>query len=156
MASEECRSGGEVRAPLAPPAPALTSGKGPDRAPRKDSGPVMRLTTDELVRLAPRLKPYLRTPSPAWPDIVDAADWLRHDLGISKPLWAEACLAMGREQAAIAVAIVSMKPEGHFTATPGGYFNGMVTRARAGTLNLARTIWGLRDNPNSARRAKGH
>ena len=23
-------------------------------------------------------------PAPAWPDIVDAADWLRHDLGVSK------------------------------------------------------------------------
>jgi replication initiation protein RepC len=105
---------------------------------------VLRLSTDELVRLAPRLKPYLATPSPAWPDIVEAADWLRHDLGVSKPLWGDACLAMGREQAAIALALVSAKPAGHFTSSPGGYFNGMVNRAKAGTLNLARTVWGLR------------
>ena len=38
----------------------------------------------------------LRRPDPNWPDIVDAADWLRHDLGVSKSLWDEACLAMGR------------------------------------------------------------
>jgi hypothetical protein len=31
------------------------------------------------------------------PILVDAADWLRHDLDVSKPLWGEACLAMGRE-----------------------------------------------------------
>ncbi len=49
------------------------------------------------MRLAPRLKPYLHRPDPSWPGIVDAADWLRHDLDVSKPLWGEACLAMGRE-----------------------------------------------------------
>ena len=38
---------------------------------------------------------------------MDVADWLRHDLDVSKPLWGEACLAMGREQAAIALAVVS-------------------------------------------------
>ena len=51
---------------------------------------------------------------------------------------------MGREEAAIAVAIVSAKPTGHFRSSPGGYFHGMVAKAKAGELNLARTIWGLR------------
>ena len=97
------------------------------------------------MHLAPRLRAYLNTPTPAWPEIVDAADWLRGDLGVSKSLWGEACLTMGREQAAIAVAIVSAKPADHFRSTPGGYFHGMVAKAKAGELNLARTIWGLRD-----------
>jgi len=98
----------------------------------------------ELVRLAPRLRAYLATPVPTWPEVVNAADWLRGDLGVSQPLWGEACLAFGREQAAIAVAIVSAKPAGHFRSSPGGYFHGMVAKAKAGELNLARTIWGLR------------
>lgn len=115
---------------------------------RTDSGTVLRIKPDELVRLAPRLRSYLATSSPSWPDIVEAADWLRHDLSVSKPLWGDACLAMGREQAAIALAIVSAKPEGHFTASPGSYFHGMVKRAQAGQLNLARTVWGLREKPN--------
>ena len=51
---------------------------------------------------------------------------------------------MGREQAAIAIGIVSAKPAGHFRSTPGGYFHGMVAKAKAGELNLARTVWGLR------------
>ena len=83
-------------------------------------------------------------PAPAWPEIVDAADWLRGELGVSKSLWGEACMAMGREQAAIAIAIVSAKPAEHFRSTPGGYFHGMVAKAKAGELNLARTVWGLR------------
>jgi replication initiation protein RepC len=118
--------------------------------PRRDSGSVLGINTDELVKLAPKLRSYLRTSAPAWPDIVDAADWLRHDLGVSKPLWGEACLAMGREQAAIALAIVSAKPAEHFTTSPGSYFFGMVTRAQAGELNLSRTIWGIRSGTKTA------
>ena len=108
------------------------------------------IAPDELVRFAPKLKPYLRGPRPNWSDIIDAADWLRHDLGVSKSLWGEACLAMGREEAAIAVAIVSAKPAGHFRSSPGGYFHGMVAKAKAGELNLARTIWGLRTRDRKA------
>ena len=131
------------------------AGRAGGRAERTDNGTVLRIKTDELVQLAPRLRPYLRTSSPAWPDIVEAADWLRHDLGVSKPLWGDACLAMGREKAAIALAIVSAKPAEHFTTSPGSYFYGMVTRAKAGNLNLARTIWGLRENPRRQAGASG-
>jgi hypothetical protein len=78
------------------------------------------------------------------PPAVDAADWLRHDLDVSKPLWGEACLAMGREQAAIALAVVSTKDPAHFRTTAGGYFHGMVAKAKAGALNLDRTLWAMR------------
>jgi replication initiation protein RepC len=112
----------------------------------------MRLSPDELTRLAPRLRPYLTSPRPAWPEIVEAADWLRGELGVSKSLWGEACVAMGLEQAAIAIAIVSAKPAEHFRSTPGGYFHGMVAKAKAGELNLARTVWGLRQGAASKSR----
>ena len=162
VASEGCSSG--VAGSGTQPEPAtpaetrrMAQDKPAERPARRDAGPVLRLTTDDLVKMAPRLRAYLRTPSPSWPEIVDAADWLRHDLGISKPVWGDACQAMGREQAAIALAIVSAKPAEHFTSSPGGYFNGMVTRARAGTLNLSRTIWGLRSREQGQpRRPKGH
>jgi replication initiation protein RepC len=39
---------------------------------------------------------------------------------------------------------VSTKDPEHFTASPGGYFRGMVARARAGELYLDRTVWALR------------
>jgi replication initiation protein RepC len=115
-----------------------------DNGRRTDRGSVMKIRPDELIRIAPRLKSYLRRGSPSWPEIVDAADWLRHDLGISKPLWGDACVTMGREQAAIAVAVVSAKPIEHFRTTPGGYFRGMVAKARDGSLHLDRTIWSFK------------
>ncbi len=116
----------------------------PARREPPETGRVLKLAPDELIKLAPRLKSWLRRPDPAWPDVVDAAAFLRSDLGVSKSLWGEACRAMGREQAAVAIAIVSTKDPTHFRTTAGGYFHGMVTKARAGQLNLDRTLWGMR------------
>ena len=138
-------------APEPPPAPQAAKPARPERV----EGTVLRLSTEELVRLAPRLRPYLTAPTPTWPAVVDAADWLRGELGVSKSLWGEACLAMGREEAAIAVAIVSAKPSGHFRSSPGGYFHGMVAKAKAGELNLVRTIWGLRNRERRAGEGEG-
>ena len=109
-----------------------------------ERGRGLKLTPDELVRLAPRLKLYLRRSNPTWPEVVDAAAFLRSDLDVSQSLWGEACLAMGRPLAALAIAIVSTKDPTHFRTTPGGYFHGMVAKAKAGELNLDRTLWALR------------
>lgn len=111
---------------------------------RPEKGMVHGIRPDELVRLTPRLKLYLRCPNPTWPEIVDAADWLRHDLDVSKSLWGDACLTMGRELAAVALAIVSTKNPDHFRTTPGGYFHGMVQKAKADELHLERTVWAMR------------
>lgn len=134
IASEGSSRAGEDRTQRSPP----VQREVPER------GRVLKLHPDELVKLAPRLKPYLRRSNPSWPELVDAADWLRHDLDVSKPLWGEACLAMGREQAAVALAIVSTKDPDHFRTTAGGYFHGMVAKAKAGELNLDRTLWAMR------------
>jgi replication initiation protein RepC len=115
-----------------------------EAAKRPEKGMVHGIRPDELVRLAPRLKPYLRRADSTWPEIIDAADWLRHDLDVSKPLWVDACLAMGRELAAVALAIVSTKDPSHFRTTPGGYFHGMVQKAKADELHLERTVWAMR------------
>jgi replication initiation protein RepC len=134
-AAEECsREGGN----------AVSQSPAPVQPKRPEKGMVHGIRPDELVKLTPKLKPYLRRPNPAWPDIIDAADWLRHDLGVSKSLWGDACLAMGRELAAVALAIVSTKEPEHFRTSPGGYFHGMVAKARAGELHLERTVWALR------------
>jgi replication initiation protein RepC len=125
----------------------------PVQPKRPDKGMVHGIGPDELPRLAPKLKPYLRQANPTWPDLVDAADWLRHDLGVSKSLWGAACLAMGRELAAVALAIVSTKDREHFRTSPGGYFHGMVAKAKAGDLHLERTVWALRHSTEPERHA---
>ena len=149
MAPEECKAGAAGIFSASETVPAAHGAKTESRAGeakpvRGSQETVLRLTADELTQLAPRLRVYLGTAAPGWPEVVDAADWLRGELGVSKSLWGEACLAMGREQAAIAIAVISAKDPGHFRTTPGGYFHGMVAKAKAGELNLFRTIWGLR------------
>ena len=146
IAAEKCSGTGER------PVPEL---RAPVRPERPDKGMVHGIRPDELMRLTPKLKPYLRRPNPTWPDIIEAADWLRNDLGVSKSLWGDACLAMGRELAAVAVAIVSTKDPGHFTGTPGGYFHGMVAKAKAGELHLERTVWALRRASEPEQRRAG-
>jgi replication initiation protein RepC len=135
ITAKDCSGEGEEADPRSP---------APEQRQRSNKGMVHGIRPDELPRLTPKLKPYLRRPNPAWPDIIDAADWLRHDLGVSKSLWGDACLAMGRELAAVALAIVSSKEVAHFQTSPGGYFHGMVTKAKAGELHLERTVWALR------------
>jgi len=41
---------------------------------------------EEVAVLAPKLRAYLRRGASRWSDIVEAADFLRHDLDVSKPL----------------------------------------------------------------------
>jgi hypothetical protein len=41
-------------------------------------------------------KSKIVSPSPTWADIVDAADRLRHQLGISRAAWIDACQTLGR------------------------------------------------------------
>jgi hypothetical protein len=53
---------------------------------------------------------------------------------------------MGREYAAVAVAIVSTKSPEHFTKSAGGYFGGMVKRFEQDPANLClgKTLWKLK------------
>ena len=109
----------------------------------------LQITPATLVEIAPRLTPYMpaRYNDKSWPAIVEAALFLSGEMGINRTLWARACDVMGREYAAVAMAIVSTRPEGHFTSGPGGYFAGMLRKFEKNPqdLCLGRTIWKLKD-----------
>ena len=104
----------------------------------------LRIKPAELIDLAPRLAQYVPPGTVTWPHVLDAADYLRGELGVSRSLWGEACQSMGRDEAAIALAIVSTKPVAHFSRSAGGYFAGMVRKHQKGELHLQRSLWALR------------
>ena len=107
---------------------------------------VFRLKVAQLLELAPKLARCILRENPTMTDVVEAAaTYLRPQLGVSPSLWGEACRIMGRETAALALAIVSTKQDGHFRSGPGGYFAGMVRKSEKGELYLERTIWALRE-----------
>jgi replication initiation protein RepC len=125
-----------------PPLPSASVGSATPASPEK----LLRLKAAQLLDLAPCLGRYVLTENASWREIVDAAgSWLRPELGVSPSLWGEACRIMGREYAAIALALVSTKDKGHFTSSAGGYFAGMVRKAELGELHLERTLWALRE-----------
>ena len=106
-----------------------------------------------VVRVSPPLQDQLLTPSPTWSDVVDAADRLRHQLGISRAAWIDACHALGRYQAATAVAIIAAKRE--TIHSPGGYLRGMITRGRDGELHLLRSLHGLAERRRDTQNETG-
>jgi replication initiation protein RepC len=105
------------------------------------------ITPGQLVELAPRLASYMpaRFKDMTWTAVIEAALWLSGELSINRTLWARACDVMGRETAAVAMAIVSTRPAEHFTSGPGGYFAGMLRKFEKGELHLERTLWRLKD-----------
>jgi replication initiation protein RepC len=107
----------------------------------------LQVTPVQLVELAPRLSPYMpaRFNDMDWAAIVEAALWLSSEMKLNRTLWARACQLMGREYAAVALAIVSTRPVPHFTSGPAGYFAGMLRKFEKGELCLARTLWKLKD-----------
>ena len=142
---------GEKSSPGGAPDPQSSAPQEPDAQDLEDSDTfqpferVEKLHPQELLELAPRLADHIPLPFPDWHDIVDAAGGsLRHELGVSQPLWGEACRILGRQRAAVTLAIVSTKPKGYFSRGAGGYFAAMVKRAKTGELNLDRSLWKLR------------
>jgi replication initiation protein RepC len=120
-----------------------------DDSEQSSSGRLLRAFTTAVscrhAKIRPQrlheLKPYIHTASPNWTDIVEAANWLRQQLGISRPAWIDACQAMGRYQAATAVAVIAAKHE--TIRSPGGYLRGMINRAHNGELHLSNSLWGI-------------
>ena len=99
------------------------------------------MTPKFVLTVSPDLKSYILTASPSWADIVEAANGLRQQLGISRPAWIDACQAMGRYQAATAIAVIAAKRE--TIHSPGGYLRGMISRAQNGELHLSNSLWSL-------------
>lgn len=80
---------------------------------------------------------------PVWRPIVDAAGDIAADIGISRHAWGDACLDLGPEAAAIALAIVAVKHQRGIVHSPGGYFRQMTRRHATGELHLAPSVFGL-------------
>jgi replication initiation protein RepC len=145
IASEEC-SRAEAK-----PLKDETASQGDKLFPER-----LNVTPVQMVELAPRLAPYMpvRFNDMSWPALIEAALWLSSEMGINRTLWARACQVMGREYAAVALALVSTKPAGHFTSGPGGYFAGMLRKFERGELCLSRTLWKLKDQLWGAERRR--
>ncbi len=77
----------------------------------------------------------------SWVNLVEVAYWHLSDIGISESAWQQACAAMGRNGAAVAVFIIAAKRDE--IRKPDRYLRSMAYRAEAGDLQLHRSAWGI-------------
>ena len=134
----------------------------PPGSPPAPTAKPARIPVEAFWEILPeRIRDWLHEPRPDWPDIVDAARQAAGVLGISGNAWIEACEALGRRNAAVAVSIIAIKHDQGLIHSPGGYLRGMTEKGQAGELNLRATIFGLQDKkrrsvlPGTPQRGRG-
>ena len=135
---------------------------GPPAAPPLPTAQPTRIPVEAFWEILPdRIRDWLHEPRSDWPDIVDAARQAAASLGISENAWIEACEALGRRNAAVAVSIIAIKHDQGLIHSPGGYLRGMTEKGEAGELDLRATVFGLRDKkrrsalPGTPQRGRG-
>ncbi len=86
-----------------------------------------------------------------WRDVHAAAMRARHVLKIHPRLWTQAVQALGIDNASAAMGYtLANHLDGRLHGTPGGYFHGLVERARSGQLHLRDSLWGKLGRPKCA------
>ncbi|RVO72939.1 plasmid replication protein RepC [Sinorhizobium medicae] len=104
--------------------------------------PQAMVALQDVIRAVPALKTYGFAPS-SWADLARAVPLMCRFAGISEDTRARAVEQMGEQQAAVAVAVTLEKYDRQEVSSPGGYLRAMTDRARAGELDLARSVFGL-------------
>lgn len=110
-----------------------------------------RVALDMLVKALPvRFNAYVENADAfTWPTLVDAAAAVCRELKISEADWGEACGALGRNAAAVAVLLVDARTPVARKVCHGGvvnpaaYLRGMVTCGREGRLRLDASVFAL-------------
>lgn len=114
--------------------------------PSLPTGPEVddRIAVSVLLDAAPEIGVYCQRPRPDWDDVAESARLVCPQYEISQRLWGRACKALGRHQAALALAIMIHQAGRHTISSPGGYFHNMIERAEQGQLDLRRSYYGMR------------
>lgn len=105
------------------------------------------LSLEMVMAACPSIKPYLQRPVSGWPDLIDQCDAMARMCGVNVSAVQEGLHILGKQQFAVAMAIVLHKSlaedETKRVKKPGGYVRGMIAKAVSGELHLDRTIFGL-------------
>jgi len=101
---------------------------------------VMSAASDEFIEC---IQPSAKTDK--FSDLVSAAAHMCHRMGIGRFAWIKACLVMGDTAAAVAVLIIDRNRQHPIipVVKPGGVLRAMTAKAKAGDLNLHRSLHGI-------------
>lgn len=100
--------------------------------------------TSFVLEIAPSFRQYVSSYKPPESEIVDAALFVSHELGISRHAWAQASRVLGDYETAVAVAVISARQAEGKIRSPGGYLRGMIEKQLKGELHLDRTLYGMK------------
>ncbi|WP_282803146.1 plasmid replication protein RepC [Bombella apis] len=123
-----------------------TSSRDGQALPRAASSPLrgFRAGTSFILGIAPSFRQYVSSYRPREDEIVAAALFASHDLGISRHAWAQASNVLGQYETAVAIAVISARQAEGRIRSPGGYLRAMIDRQLKGDLHLDRTLYGMR------------
>ncbi|WP_267381475.1 MULTISPECIES: plasmid replication protein RepC [unclassified Sphingomonas] len=100
---------------------------------------------DELIAMFPVTAMYVSAPRPKWSDLHRVAGTLRHALGVRTGTWVDALDCLGPDAATVALMVTAERESrNEIRLTAGAYFAGMVSKARKGELDLAKSLWAFR------------
>jgi len=75
-------------------------------------------------------------------EFIAVAGKIRPIIGISTDAWSAAQVSMSREEAAMAIALITDKYSDGVVTSPGGYLRGLAQKAQHGELHLVRSVFG--------------
>ncbi len=100
-----------------------------------------------VLKAAPEIADYAPQGLHNWRDLVAAGDLVHPMLGISSQGWHRACMAMGREAAAVTMACMLQKA--HRIANPGAYLQALTAKAERGAFSPGPMVMALIRTENS-------
>ncbi|MBS1089927.1 replication initiation protein RepC [Gluconobacter wancherniae] len=84
---------------------------------------------------------------PTAEQLIEAAEYLSGQVGVSCHAWSQACVVLGRLQAAVAVIVMASRLErGAVIRFRDAYFRSLIERGARNTLFLDRSLYALRDH----------
>ena len=115
--------------------------------------PIRHFPLSMVMVACPDIAGYSKVGIHGWRDLSGAADLVRSVLGVSASAWNEAQTVLGRENAAVLIAVILQKAEAVKSA--GGYLRALVDKAKAGQLSLGPVLMALLNQRNPQRRQAG-
>jgi len=93
------------------------------------------------------LRELCSTGRPSAEELIEAAEYLSGQVGVSCHAWSQACVVLGRLQAAVAVIVMAARLErGAAIRFRDAYFRSLIERGARNTLFLDRSLYALRDS----------
>lgn len=104
-------------------------------------------TATFYLEICSSLRDLCASDRPGAEQLIEAAEYLSGQVGVSYHAWSQACVVLGRLQTAVAVIVMASRLErGAVIRFRDAYFRSLIERGARSTLFLDRSLYALRDH----------